>query len=292
MEPWLVLTIVSIFGAGINSFIYKVAAKEKMDIYILTFYMTVLSTLGTLVLLLLFSDFSGHTWTIFLLAIGVSSFYYMTNIVKVNALQSIDSTLFFPIYKVLGPMLVIIFGITIFQERFTSYEWIGLILSLLVPIMLITRSEQTHQSDLKRGLLYLVLAVIVGSASHIFWKHGADIAENTWLFIFYIELTTFLVAACTLPFKFRNVQIKKELLVIRERKFLIATITSGVMNIVAGAAIVFAFVYGGALGIVNTIGSLYILIPIILSIVIYKEHWNLRKLIAIILSIVALVFFL
>ncbi len=49
-----------------------------------------------------------------------------------------------------------------------------------------------------------------------------------------------------------------------------------------------AFIYGGPLGIVYTINSLYILPPIILAIIFYGEHWNLRKAVAIILSLVAL----
>ena len=47
----------------------------------------------------------------------------------------------------------------------------------------------------------------------------------------------------------------------------------------------------GLVSIVFTVQSLYILIPIILSIIIYKEHINTQKIIAIILSIVAIVFF-
>jgi uncharacterized membrane protein len=49
-----------------------------------------------------------------------------------------------------------------------------------------------------------------------------------------------------------------------------------------------AFIYGGPLGIVYTINSLYILLPIILAIIFYGEHWNVRKAVAIILSVLAL----
>ena len=51
---------------------------------------------------------------------------------------------------------------------------------------------------------------------------------------------------------------------------------------------VYAYSLGGSLGIVYTINSLYILIPITLSIMFYNEHWNLRKVTAIALSIAAL----
>jgi uncharacterized membrane protein len=54
--------------------------------------------------------------------------------------------------------------------------------------------------------------------------------------------------------------------------------------------VLFAF-QGGTLGIVQTIHSLYILIPIVLAIIFYNEHWNLQKAVAIVLSIAALAFF-
>ena len=47
----------------------------------------------------------------------------------------------------------------------------------------------------------------------------------------------------------------------------------------------------GLVSIVYTIQSIYILIPIILSIVYFKEHINKRKIIAVILSIIALALF-
>ncbi len=46
---------------------------------------------------------------------------------------------------------------------------------------------------------------------------------------------------------------------------------------------------GGDLSLVYSINAHYILIPIILSIWYYKEHWNTQKVIAIALSLVALV---
>ena len=46
-----------------------------------------------------------------------------------------------------------------------------------------------------------------------------------------------------------------------------------------------------SLSISYTINSFYILIPIILSMIIYKEHMNLRKGVAIVLSLLAIIFF-
>ena len=54
------------------------------------------------------------------------------------------------------------------------------------------------------------------------------------------------------------------------------------------ALMVYAFETGGPLAIVQTIHSMYILIPIVLAIIFYNEHWNLQKVVAIVLSVAAL----
>jgi len=52
--------------------------------------------------------------------------------------------------------------------------------------------------------------------------------------------------------------------------------------------ILYAYSVDGTLAIVQTIHSMYILIPIVLSIIFYNEHWNLQKAVAIILSVLSL----
>jgi len=68
------------------------------------------------------------------------------------------------------------------------------------------------------------------------------------------------------------------------------SIISGVFQFAGFAFMILGFKAGGPLAIVYTVNSFYILIPIILSVIIYKEHFNLRKALAIGLSIVALAF--
>jgi len=66
-------------------------------------------------------------------------------------------------------------------------------------------------------------------------------------------------------------------------------IGSGVLQFIAFFTLLKAF-EAGALGIVYTAHSLYIVIPILLAVVIYKEHFNIRKGLAVALSLVALFF--
>jgi drug/metabolite transporter (DMT)-like permease len=67
------------------------------------------------------------------------------------------------------------------------------------------------------------------------------------------------------------------------------SIACGIVQFASFAAFLFAFAEGGPLAIVYTVHSLYILIPIVLSIIFFNEHWNMRKVAAIAASIAALV---
>jgi uncharacterized membrane protein len=52
----------------------------------------------------------------------------------------------------------------------------------------------------------------------------------------------------------------------------------------------FAFSEGGSLSVVQTIHSMYILIPIVLAVIFFKEHMNWQKVVAIVFSVVSLAF--
>lgn len=290
IETWLILAIVSALAAGIGSFLYKIAAKEKVDIVLLSFCTAVLSSLMVFVCVLLYSDLSGF-WHPMLIFAGLNSaFYLMTNVMKVKGLENIDSAIFFPLYKVFGPGIVIILGLLFFGERFTALEWIGLGLSLCIPFLLISKSEDGRQVNLKKGLFWLALTVIIGGLSIGIWKHGADIAPNTWMYVFAAEATMIPIAFVTL-FRKHYGHLGAKFIEATKPNFIKMLLVAAVVHAIAGATFIFALKNGGALGIAYTINSLYILIPIILSIIFYNEHWNVRKVIAIILSVVAIGFF-
>lgn len=287
LELWFVLAIASAFAGGISSFLYKVAAKEKVDIVLLSFFGALISSVWLLIVIVLFSDFSNF-WHPMLIFAGLTAVTYLiTNVMKVKSLENIDATIFFPLYKVFGPGLVIILGITFFGETFTSTEWTGLVLSLFIPLLLISKSEDGRQENLKLGLVWLAVAVVMGAISAGFWKHGADIAPNTWMYILVGELFMIPFAFLTLYRKHRK-NLFEKIVEVKQTKFLKILVVYSTMNVIAASVFIFAFTLGGPLGIVYTINSLYILIPIILAIIFYNEHWNMRKAVAIILSVLAL----
>lgn len=287
METWFLLAVLSAVSGGFGSFTHKVVAERNHDTAVIAAYASIISTILVLICTYFFVGFSGFTLLMFLFAFLAAATYFASLMIKVDALRVIDTAIYFPLYKIVGPLITIIFGVTFFGEAFTTIEWIGLFLSLTVPLLLITKDENRRQRNLVRGLWLIVIGAFVGAVSVTFAKAGADVSPNVWLFIGVGEALTAFSAIATLYARHRHEtfdRIQKE----SSPEAIKLSLIKGVLQAIGAVTMIFAFAIGGPLGIVYTINSLYILIPIILSIIIYNEHWNAQKVIAIILSIAAL----
>jgi drug/metabolite transporter (DMT)-like permease len=144
-----------------------------------------------------------------------------------------------------------------------------------------------RQKNLILGLQILVFAAIIAAISMGLSKYGTDISNNLWLFLLMTEVFT-AISAFLLLMQTHRAKMVTFFTTESSSEALWLALVMGVTQSLSAAAIVFAFATGGTLAIVYTISSLSILIPIILSIVIYKEHWNARKAAAIAISTAAL----
>lgn len=289
METWFILAVLSTFFGGIESFTQKVTAERGHDFVVLSLFASVLSIIILVIIVTLVTEMGNVSLATLIIAAlaGITVLVAMT--LKVEALKSIDTAVFFPIYKVTAPLFTIIFGMLFFHEVFTVFEWIGLVLSMTVPLLLITRAEDKRQKNLKRGLVLLFIGSIATAATMALQKQGVSITQNIWFFMLLVQLFILTSSIVTLIFKHRGhvvAKLKKE---ITGESLLLSTILS-VLYVTIISLLLMAFAAGGPLGIVYTINSLYILVPIVLSVIFYNEHWNARKIIAIVLSIVALGF--
>lgn len=290
MEIWFWLAIGSAISGGIGAFTHKVAANNNYDISVLNVFASAISALILLCLTWYFAGFSYLIHLSTVLAFGGAFAYMITLILKVESLKEIDSAIFFPLYKVAGPLFAVLFGIILFSESFTKAEWLGLVFSISVPLLLITKAEDARQSNLKRGVYTLLIAAVFSSISVALYKYGTDITKNVWLYLFIGDLFLGLSSLLFLLRKHKTETLRHIRTEINPKSLRLISVMS-LAQAVGVATLIFAFNTGGTLGIVYTINSLYILTPIILSIIIYKEHWNLRKAVAIVLSVIALALF-
>lgn len=287
MELWFWAAVGGAVLAGISNFYFKQAAARGYNAELFSIYGSILSVFMSAVFVFYAASF---TWYGFLSAIAfVGGFAAaFTNILKVHALRYIDATIYFPLFKLLAPTFAVIAGIFLFKESFTLKEWFGIVIGLSVPLLLITKSEKGRQNNLVVGLFLILLTSITSAGTAVANKFAADALLPISVILLTASSGIFVGSICSAMYKngftklfsvFQN-QTSKGLII---GSFLRASLIT-----LSFLLMLFAFANGGPLGIVQTINSMYILIPIVLSIIFYGEHWNLQKVVAIVLSVAAL----
>ncbi len=290
MELWFILAVASAIFGGANAFMHKVIVERGLEVYSVTFLGVAFSALVLFLAVAIFGSWDHALHISLLFALLGGTFFSLTLILKVDALRFIDSAIFFPIYKVAGPILVIAGGVFFFGETFSTIEWFGLAVSILVPIMLITKSENIRQKNLLKGILLLLVCAFVAAVSAILSKQGTNSTPNILIYIAAGELFVATGAFFLLLKRWGRESVRQMKLTIQNARAFRIVAWIAILNSFSAAAGVSALYFDGPLGIVYTIGSLYTLIPIILSIIYYHEHWSVRKITAIILSLAAIAF--
>ena len=288
MELWFILAVGAAVTGGLAAFTVKVVAKHHLNSELYIFNSAIGAILISAPLAFFIIGTNDLNWPAITVAFIGGFIAALSQILKPYALRYIDTTIFFPLFKLISPLFAIIIGLTFFNESFTLIEWVGLLFGLLVPLMLITKAENKRQNNLVRGL---VLVLIIGTVSAIVAglnKYATELTDQVlWIMVSAsvgILLGSFILTIIRKGFEnFISVYRSES-----NKKLMFASLSRSILISMSFAFMLYAFSSGGTLGVVHTIHSLYILIPIVLSIIFYNEHWNLQKVIAIILSVVAL----
>ncbi|MFZ2886300.1 MAG: DMT family transporter [Minisyncoccia bacterium] len=277
-------TLLSTLLAGCQMFAQRVSAAEGRNSALNGVIMYGFSGLAALILLVVFYEIPDELFwiTVFGLAAGIT--HGIGNFIRIESLKYIDSVIFFPINKVLGPLIVIAGGLWWFGETLSLREIIGITLSLCVPLVLISSAEHHRQTNLHRGLIFLVISTVLTSIGALFTKEGVAYDE-TLLAI--MVLGQFSGAATSLAIFFREKHVragKNFGITLSDLKLgLITSFFSftGFYTFLKAASV-------GHIGLVYTIHAHYILVPIVLSIWWYREHIDKRKIAAVALSFLAI----
>lgn len=289
MEIWFISAVTGAILAGLSNFFFKVAASRGYNAEVFTLYGGLVSAIavGIVAWISHSSLFQFNTFILIMLVAGIIA--STGGIMKVYALRHIDSTIYFPLFKLLAPGLAIIFGVVWFAESFSKAEWIGLLLGLTIPLLLITKAENGRQNNLKAGLILILLTALTSSSAAALNKLVIDGGISVLVGLFYASFGVFIGTVVTIIVKrglwstYRHIKQDSEL------KLIFYSSLRALFICASMGFILYAYSQEGTLAIVQTIHSMYILIPIVLSIIFYKEHWNLQKAIAIVLSVLSLV---
>jgi drug/metabolite transporter (DMT)-like permease len=290
MELWFMASVVGAVLGGISNFTFKQAAVGGYSSELFSLYggATSVITVGAFLLVFPQSLLETPVWAVAVFTTGMLA--AVSGVLKVYALRYIDSTIYFPLFKLLAPLLAIIAGVVLIGERFSLWEWFGIIVGLLVPLMLITKAEDARQNNLVMGLLLVVITGALSALAATTAKLAIDVSMSASVALWYTVLGILVGSVLSVIYK---VGTSKVVILIQEEsswKLLRLAVTRSIFIASSVGLMFFAFANGGTLAVVQTIHSMYILIPIVLAIIFYNEHWNLQKALAIVLSVVSLAF--
>ena len=285
MELWFILAIVSLVFSGIHIFTQKIGAMRKYNSNLLNIFVFGGSTVIGLTIVTVFEGFGELSWV--MLAIGLISgiVYMISSNFRTDSLRYTDTTISLPLHKFFSPLVVLLIGIVLFGEEMTSLEWLGIILGVLVPLILINRAENRRQDNLRKGVILIIISAALSAVGASLNKLGTDLFTS--IFLFAAVSNMFSVIFGIVRHRTSKSNPGNIRLYLKDRKFLALVFVGILAQIISFITFLFAISQGGLLVVVYTITSLYILIPIVLSIIFYGEHWNIKKVVAIILSILA-----
>lgn len=288
MEIWFISALAGTVLAGASNFLFKVAAKRSYDAELFSLYGGLSSVLA-IGLVAGVSHYSLLQFNLFITVMLISGVIVsFSGIMKVYALRHIDSTIYFPLFKLLAPGLAIIFGVIWFAESFTPIEWGGMVLGLTVPLLLITKAENGRQMNLKAGLMLVLITAVISAVAAALNKLVIDGGISVLVGLFYNGLGVCIGTTAIILYKRGFASVLHHMQADSNLKLVFYASLRALIITISFGFILYAYAQNGTLGIVQTIYSMYILIPIALSIILYSEHWNLQKAVAIILSVASL----
>lgn len=289
MEPWILLALASAIFSWFANFTVKMIIERGYNSYLYPIWTNLVGFIAFLGVM----AYNGNIQNIsieILLFIAFLSFINISLLTtsigtRVVSLHNIDTVIFYPLYKSFGPIIVTVFSLFYFKEILSPREIVGIAVGISVPLLLITRTENRIQKNLFLWVLFVVMTALLTAVSASVPK----VIQTKWL-----DMDTFLFLAFSIGVIFSSSIYWMNRKKIQQKSYKKAPIYFWIISGIFHLASFYTFSYAltGNLAVVFTINSFSILIPIILSIIFYGEHFSLKKGIVIALSIVSVLLFI
>ena len=287
MDTWFIYTIAFTIIYGIINFIYKIAAENKLPGYkIVNRSAATISILSLAIILITQSEFTNLKMILFFAVIN-STFFGLGSIVKIQSLKYIPSSYAFPVTK-MNAAFLIIYALIIFSEKPTIQQWAGIFISfsILAYISFNIKKEKIEIKDKKKqriGLLFALLAAFSTSISMLTGKFAStEVPKLNFIFVSYTFVMIYTHIINKTMFRKATKPSKSD-----NKKIILFGSIIGILNF-AGYFLVLSAFATGPLSLIQGISSNSFIIPIILSIIVFKEKFNYKNAIIVILSIISI----
>lgn len=288
METYIIFALISMVFAWIFNFGFKIMAQRNYNVsYVSTISYTNSALISLLYIIFISQDLNFSSFYLILgLAFMNTLFFFFSSLTRVRALQVVDTTIFFPLYKTLLPVMITLFSYFFLKESLSAKEFIWILLGISVPLLLITKPENKIQKNLKLWIILIILTSIFATISTVANKYVDLFNANIDIFIFVSYMLGTVVSVCS--YKIHDTyKIQKEY----NKKWIYTfSIILSIIQFISFTTFMHAMSWN--LAIVITVHSFSILIPIILSVMYYGEQMTYKKAFVIFLSLISIILFI
>lgn len=282
MESWFYYAILSWMFSWLYAFWFKFSAEKNHSSFLMTGYSMIVYSFLSLFSLILVNNYVLDLYIVLFISIITWTIYFLSNILRIESLKNISSIIYFPIYKTLGPIIVLLIAIIFFEETPNSKELFWIIIWISVPLILITKKEKEKNKNLKKWVIFLIVSTILAALASSSWKLIVDSNYNAFFYMFASWWFWWLLS---MTFYLKKHHKRADLSISKIKR-------TWIINWILLFFSIYFFILACKwnLAIAYTINSLSILIPIVLSVIFYKEDLTKTKIIAVILTLVSLFF--
>jgi drug/metabolite transporter (DMT)-like permease len=287
---WFAFALISAVFTGLQSFMGKVASEKGCDSYHISTVAAFSAFFsGSVVALVSHASLPHLPALVFWLGVASAILYTGRTITQLESLRFIDAAIYFPLYKVIGPVLVTAIGIIFLKNVIAFPALIGIVLSCMVPLLLITRHEHHRQRNLPLGLILLLASTAFAAVLAAINAYAVELsASYTIPFLIIAYGFGAAVSSGLYAYRHRPTGVYATFKNHSTRQALWIGTATGIFQIISFYFLLLAFA-GGGLSVPYSINAHYIVIPVILSVWLYGEHWNKQKAFALVVSVLALI---
>ncbi len=281
MDLWFLYWVLSALFAWLASFLLKVSAEKDYNYFLFSTYSFFTWGISAFICYLFSWVYIEEIFLVIILSIMMWLSYFVVFVLRLEALQNISTTFYFLIYKVFSGIWAVIVWILFFKDILALNEIIWISLWLSVPFFIMNGKDKWEQKNLYKWVILCLLSGVFVLVSVFIWKIINLYEFNLFFYVFVWWIVWWIASL----FQYKRSKLKQK------TKFKIKRVAMLNWFLTFISSYFFLKALSWNVWVVYTINSFSILIPIILSIIFYSEKLNLRKITAIALTILSMLFF-
>lgn len=286
MELWLVYSLISCVTVWLFGFFQKIESESK-SINTNGFIIYAHVWMIILPFLMFLSEVSEITVNIKLIfyAIVMNFLYIIILKTRLKSLKFLSSSTYFINYRIFSSILLLIFGQILFWEIISAQEYLWIFLGFIIFYFLLEKKTQNESdNDLKKWYMFLFAGVLLLS---VIWLAQKQFTLGDFDVVSYIFYSGFAGIFSTIMIKNKEEKLWEILYIKRKKDILFLWVTSLIFPIWMYCNL-YALISGWDVAVVYKIISYSLFIPIILSIIFYKEKVTVNKIFAFILTVASI----